>query len=181
MFQSTPNSAIGLTINLMSFAIPPKIICETDVIRVKIQTYPDGIEQKFDIKGKKMENCNLIFTFNISNLTEKLDISFLKRTILSGNPLIGSASLNICDIVRSPNVGSSGIKVLDIFYPIERQLQESPRGTSRSDIKEKIIGQVKLAISQSEPQINNNINIKKQGKADEQRLINISSSSENLF
>lgn len=183
MFQSTPNSAIGLTINLMSFTISPRIICETDLVRVKIQTIPDGDEQKFDIKAKKMDNCGLIFKFNISNKTEKLLISFMKKTILSGAPVIGNSSLDICDIIRSPTEGASGIKTLDIYYPIERQLQEQQsRNTDRSSLKEKVIGQAKIAISHTEPQVvNNPKDQRKQGRNEEEKLISLQSSSESLF
>lgn len=140
----------GLTINLLSFTIPPKIICETDQLRVKIKTLPDGNKQKYDIKGKKMSNCNLIYTFNITNQTERLLFIFRKKTILSVSPVIGTANLDVSEIMESSN--SSSTKMLDIYYPIERQLQEQqPHGTDRSSIKEKAIGQAKVSILLSGP------------------------------
>lgn len=159
--QNTPNSAIGLTINLMSFSIPPKIILETDQVRVQIKTIPDGIEQTRDTKGEKMGNCGLIFAFNITNKTETLEISFLKKTILSGNPTVGNASLDIGEIINLPIEGPSCIKKLDIYYPIERQLKEIPRGADRSSIKEKVIGQARLAISLSDPKTESNQKIQR--------------------
>lgn len=181
MFQNTPNAPIGITINLMSFTIPPKIICETDQVRVRITVIPDEYEQKLDVKGNKIDNCGLIFTFNITSKTEKLNFTFFKKTILSQSPIIGNASLDISDIVSSPDQGSSGLKILDIYYPIERQMQEQRlRSADRSSLKEKVIGQAKIAISFTKPKDNIGSPVQKIKKADSKQSI-LDSSNESLL
>ena len=152
MIQSTTSAVNCLTINLLSFTIPPSVILETDQLRVKAKTFPDGNKQKFDIKAKKMSNCNLIFTLNITDQTEKLLFIFRKKTFLSGNQTIGTSEINISELMgSSPDNNSLGTQTLDIYYPVERQLREQQsHGVDRSSIKEKVIGQMKITISLSE-------------------------------
>lgn len=171
MNQSAAPPINSITINLQSFTIPPNIIVETDQLRVKAKIFPEGIKQRFDIKAKKMTNCNLIYTFNITSQTEKLHFAFRKKTILSGNQTIGTSDIKIADLMKDT---SSASKSFNIYYPVERQLREQqPHGTERSNIKEKVIGQMKAIITFSEPIIDadqNNKDSKKKSKKDGQKI-----------
>ncbi|KAK8836070.1 hypothetical protein M9Y10_040026 [Tritrichomonas musculus] len=145
-------SVTGLTIKLLSFTVPQSVLRGTDLLRVKARTLPEENKQKYDLKGKQMGQCNLSFTFNITNQTEKVLFILRKKTILSGNKTVGTAEIPISELTKPTASESSNIITLDIYYPLERQLHEQlPRGADRANIKEKVIGQMKIAVSLSEP------------------------------
>lgn len=158
--MNTSNYKIGLNIHLLSFKLSDKLIHDSDVVRVSITTFPEENKQHFEVKGKKIYCTNHVFALNITNQTDKIVLVFRKKSVLNENPIIASATLHLKKFVNLPikeittGMTSTDVKILDVYYPLQKQLQEEERKkgtTNNSQMKRKVLGQMEVQLSFTTP------------------------------
>lgn len=164
MTQNNSKSEIGLNLHLSSFKIPSNIIGNNDNVRISITTLPDNSKQNFTIKGKKMDSVDHIFSFNITKETEKIVFVFRKKKMFSGNPMVASSTIKIRDFINSTEDGNSEIKMVNLYYPLQMQMQEEMKKNGcKKQFKRKIIGKMQIQLSFTSPfeMLGDEIKIKK--------------------
>lgn len=164
MTQYNSQSEIGLNLHLSSFKIPSSIIRGNEIVRISITTLPNNSKQKFTIKGKKMDSVDHIFSLNITKETEKIVFVFRKKKMFSGNPMVASSTIKIKDFINSTEDGNSEVKIVNLYYPLQMQMQEEMKKNGhRTQFKRKIIGKMQIQLSFTSPfeMIGDEIKIKK--------------------
>ncbi|KAK8838114.1 hypothetical protein M9Y10_036066 [Tritrichomonas musculus] len=158
MTQDSKKFENGLNIHLLAFTLPKNLVKSNEEVRVSITTTPDGNKQKFHIQGKKMYCSNHVFAINISNETKRIVMVFRKRTIFSYNPIIASATIHLSQFLNVPKdkvtAGTieTDIKTLNIYYPIQKQIQEQNIDIEQKDnVNRKVIGQMQVQLSFTTP------------------------------
>ncbi|KAK8845870.1 hypothetical protein M9Y10_020796 [Tritrichomonas musculus] len=174
------SNLIGLNIHLLTFRLPDKLIHDSESVRVSITTIPEENKQHFTIKGKKMNSSNHVFSLNITDKTDKIVMVFRKKTVLGDNPIIASTTLHLKKFVNLPlekiTSGSkmTDVKILDIYYPLQKQIHEEQQVSfqSKEDIKKqmkrKILGQMEVQLSFTTPYLNSD---KEKSKKKEKKTI----------
>mgnify|MGYP001033567758 FL=1 len=152
-----------MNIHLLSFTLPKNILKEKDDVRVSITTMPEERKQHFTIESKKIYSVNHVFSINITEKTDKIIIVFRKKTILSENPIIASATLSLNKFKNVPKeqitngILTSDVQTLNIYYPLQKQMKEE----HCKNIERKVLGQMQVQLSFTVPYIEIEKNKKK--------------------
>lgn len=167
MTQNNSNSQIGLNIHLLTFKLPEKLVHDSDSVRVSITTFPEENKQHFYVKGKKINTSNHVFSLNITNKTDKIVMVFRKKNPLGDDPIIASSTIHLKKFTELPieqitcGTQMTDVKILDIYYPLQKQIQEEQskeqtNGTANKNMKRKVLGQMEVQLSFSTPYLNSN-------------------------
>ena len=167
MTQNNSKYQIGLNIHLLTFKLPEKLIHDSDSVRVSITTFPEENKQHFYVKGKKINTSNHVFSLNITNKTDKIVMVFRKKNPLGDDPIIASATIHLKKFTELPieqitcGTQMTDVKILDIYYPLQKQIQEEQskeqtNGTANKNMKRKVLGQMEIQLSFSTPYLNSN-------------------------
>ena len=167
MTQNNSNYQIGLNIHLLTFKLPEKLIHDSDSVRVSITTFPEENKQHFYVKGKKINTSNHVFSLNITNKTDKIVMVFRKKNPLGDDPIIASATIHLKKFTELPieqitcGTQMTDVKILDIYYPLQKQIQEEQskeqtNGIANKNMKRKVLGQMEIQLSFSTPYLNSN-------------------------
>ncbi|KAK8845720.1 hypothetical protein M9Y10_020638 [Tritrichomonas musculus] len=165
--QNNSKYQIGLNIHLLTFKLPEKLIHDSDSVRVSITTFPEENKQHFYVKGKKINTSNHVFSLNITNKTDKIVMVFRKKNPLGDDPIIASATIHLKKFTELPieqitcGTQMTDVKILDIYYPLQKQIQEEQskeqtNGTANKNMKRKVLGQMEIQLSFSTPYLNSN-------------------------
>ena len=172
MQQNNTMNEIGLNIHLLTFKLPNNLVHDADAIRVSITTMPEERKQHFQIKGKKMYCSNHVFSLNITNKTDRIIMVFRKKSFINSDPIIASTIIYLKDFIQLPienitsGTKSTDVKILYIFYPLQKQMSEeaTEKGQSflseseKKAMKRKILGQMEVQLSLTTPYANLNKN-----------------------
>ena len=167
MTQNNSKCQIGLNIHLLTFKLPEKLIHDSDSVRVSITTFPEENKQHFYVKGKKINTSNHVFSLNITNKTDKIVMVFRKKNPLGDDPIIASATIHLKKFTELPieqitcGTQMTDVKILDIYYPLQKQIQEEQskeqtNGIANKNMKRKVLGQMEIQLSFSTPYLNSN-------------------------
>ncbi|KAK8845733.1 hypothetical protein M9Y10_020651 [Tritrichomonas musculus] len=167
MTQNNSKYQIGLNIHLLTFKLPEKLIHDSDSVRVSITTFPEENKQHFYVKGKKINTSNHVFSLNITNKTDKIVMVFRKKNPLGDDPIIASATIHLKKFTELPieqitcGTQMTDVKILDIYYPLQKQIQEEQskeqtNGIANKNMKRKVLGQMEIQLSFSTPYLNSN-------------------------
>lgn len=167
MNQNNSKYQIGLNIHLLTFKLPEKLVHDSDSIRVSITSFPEENKQHFYVKGKKINTSNHVFSLNITNKTDKIVIVFRKKNAIGEDPIIASATIHLKKFTELPieqmtsGTKMTDVKVLDIYYPLQKQIEEEQSKeqtnvTTNKHMKRKVLGQMEIQLSFSTPYLNSN-------------------------
>ena len=167
MTQNNSKYQIGLNIHLLTFKLPEKLIHDSDSVRVSITTFPEENKQHFYVKGKKINTSNHVFSLNITNKIDKIVMVFRKKNPLGDDPIIASATIHLKKFTELPieqitcGTQMTDVKILDIYYPLQKQIQEEQskeqtNGIANKNMKRKVLGQMEIQLSFSTPYLNSN-------------------------
>ena len=167
MTQNNSKYQIGLNIHLLTFKLPEKLIHDSDSVRVSITTFPEENKQHFYVKGKKINTSNHVFSLNITNKTDKIVMVFRKKNPLGDDPIIASATIHLKKFTELPieqitcGTQMTDVKILDIYYPLQKQIEEEQskeqtNGIANKNMKRKVLGQMEIQLSFSTPYLNSN-------------------------
>ena len=167
MNQNNSKYQIGLNIHLLTFKLPEKLVHDSDSIRVSITSFPEENKQHFYVKGKKINTSNHVFSLNITTKTDKIVIVFRKKNAIGEDPIIASATIHLKKFTEFPieqmtsGTKMTDVKVLDIYYPLQKQIEEEQSKeqtnvTTNKHMKRKVLGQMEIQLSFSTPYLNSN-------------------------
>lgn len=143
---------MNLNIHITSFKPPQYLIRDSTTVCVGIMTFPEEEKHIFEIKGKELNSSSLVFPINVTEKTDKIAILFNKKALIAENPIIATATFHFKELFNIPiqkivnNKMSSDIKILDIHYPLKKQIKEE-RKNKVKQFKRKVLGQMEVRLT----------------------------------
>ncbi|KAK8844316.1 hypothetical protein M9Y10_024529 [Tritrichomonas musculus] len=158
---------MNLNIHITSFKPPQYLIRDSTTVCVGIMTFPEEEKHIFEIKGKELNSSSLVFPINVTEKTDKIAILINKKALIAENPIIATATFHFKELFNIPiqkivnNKISSDIKILDIHYPLKKQIKEE-RKNKVKQFKRKVLGQMEVRLTfPTSNNVNSNDNNKK--------------------
>lgn len=146
------NYKMNLNIHITSFKPPQYLIRDSTTVCVGIMTFPEEEKHIFEIKGKELNSSSLVFPINVTERTDKIAILINKKALIAENPIIATATFHFKELFNIPiqkivnNKISSDIKILDIHYPLKKQIKEE-RKNKVKQFKRKVLGQMEVRLT----------------------------------